>query len=61
MIANISTLFILQIAFAFILGTTIGVSFPHTQIKSFKFLGLVVAMFVANAAVSSALSQLLLH
>lgn len=59
MIANITTLFVLQITFAFILGTTIGLANPNTTVKSFKFWSLVAFMFAANFAVSSALSRLL--
>jgi len=59
MIANITILFTLQITFAFILGTSIGISFPHTTFKSFKFLSLIVFIIAANIAVSSALTRLL--
>ena len=60
MIANITTLFTLQITFAFMLGTTISLAFPNTAFKSFKMFGLVAFMLAANIALSSALTRLLL-
>jgi len=60
MISNIITLFVIQIAFAFVLGTSLGLAFPYASHKSMRFWYSVTAIFIANFALSNALSKLLL-